>query len=1203
MKNLLYGLLVFPIISFGQITSQTPIVAAIVAPINNPTPMAANGPSLNQNFIKTTYYKQANTASVVNPTPTVATALVTYYDGLGRPMQQIANQQSATGKDIIKPIVYDAFGRLAKDYLPYSSNNVSMNYIPTATTDINNYSQYIGQTPYSEKQFESSPFGRVLKEASEGTDWDLPVNASDADHTERTGYLNNTVSDNVKLYKATATWNLTTGLYEIALINGAGTVYYPANQLFKTVVKNENWTTANGNNNTIQEFKDKNNRTILKRMFNNDVAHDTYYVYDQFGNLTYRIPPLVTNLTTQLDGLCYQYKYDYRNRLVEKKVPGKQWEFIVYDRLNRVVASGPSFSPFSDLTSSGWLISKYDVFNRIVYTAWQSSSTITSASRKTLQDAQNALTTTLNESKLTSGTIDGITTYYSNLVAPTSFKLLSVNYYDNYTFPNVATIPTTVETQTILSTLQVKTLPTGSWNRILTTSTSITGETLSVFYDAKGRVVESYLKNYLGGYTKTDVKLDFIGLQQYTITYHKRLSTNTEIKTTDNFTYTPQSRLLTHTHQIGTGTVQLLSKNEYNELGQLITKRVGGTDVTGATSLQKVDYTYNIRGWLTGINDLTNLSIGTDPQDLFAFKINYNTVQNETGYVGVPLYNGNIAETYWRSKSDNVIRKYGYLYDNLNRLTNAIYQKPRTTVPVPNSYNEAITYDKNGNITSLQRNGNTDGILPAIGIDNLNYAYDANSNILLKVTDTPATATSGFKDGTNTNDDYKYDANGNMILDQNKGITSIVYNHLNLPTKITFGTTDNITYVYNAIGQKEQKIVKQGTTVTTTDYLTGYQYKNTNLQFFPVAEGYVGQTSGAAGNAVVNGINTFNYVFQYKDHLGNARVTYTKNNLTGNLDIIEESHYYPFGLKHSGYNNTILTSGNTDAQKYKFEEQERQDELNLNLDSFKFRNYDYAIGRFMSVDPLAEKYSKWTPYAFAGNQVVHSRELEGLEPENDLGGDGDNDYDWNLPGNNASFGCDVTRHEPDNLLDVKIYGHKGDFDIEDESYGYDNGRYERQEDFDNDSDGYDVADTVTDFMPIVGGAKDIYKGFESGNGWQVAMGVGIIILDVATLGSDELLIGAGKTIGKGLVEHGSEKELFNFSEKAALHMANPGRAVPVQILEQAIKSSKGVIDKQGSEALMHTVEMIKNGKSYELEVLYHESSNSIWHFQYSPIKP
>ncbi|MFV0149251.1 DUF1990 family protein [Empedobacter falsenii] len=70
--------------------------------------------------------------------------------------------------------------------------------------------------------------------------------------------------------------------------------------------------------------------------------------------------------------------------------------------------------------------------------------------------------------------------------------------------------------------------------------------------------------------------------------------------------------------------------------------------------------------------------------------------------------------------------------------------------------------------------------------------------------------------------------------------------------------------------------------------------------------------------------------------------------------------------------------------KYKYQGQERQEELGLNWDSFKWRNYDPAIGRFFNVDPITEKYVDWAPYVFSGNRVVDSRELEGLEPEHFL---------------------------------------------------------------------------------------------------------------------------------------------------------------------------------------------------------------------------
>jgi hypothetical protein len=106
--------------------------------------------------------------------------------------------------------------------------------------------------------------------------------------------------------------------------------------------------------------------------------------------------------------------------------------------------------------------------------------------------------------------------------------------------------------------------------------------------------------------------------------------------------------------------------------------------------LQSVDYRYNIRGWLTDINNVGTLAQSGRPHDLFAFKINYNQVEDNTTNGVVPLYNGNISETYWRSYNDNVLRNYGYTYDALNRLEEAFYQKPGYTQPNVNNYREKL---------------------------------------------------------------------------------------------------------------------------------------------------------------------------------------------------------------------------------------------------------------------------------------------------------------------------------------------------------------------------------------------------------------------------------------------------------------------------------------------------------------------------------
>ena len=988
----------------------------------------------NDNFVYTlTPKKPVKAANLHSLTKDEMSQNVTYFDGLGRPIQTIAIGQGGGGQDLITPIEYDGFGRQAKEYLPYPAVNGSNSYprIDSNTAigiakGIYSAAKYDNTpNPFSEKVFEPSPLNRVLKQAAPGASWEMGKG-----NEIKIDYQTNTTADAVKQYKANTTWEAGLGLYDIRLTELG---IYAEGRLYKTVTYDEN-SGANPSESAgaTVEFKNKEGQVILKRTYNSGDPHDTYYVYDIYGNLTYVLPPKVTGVVNDevLNGLCYQYKYDYRNRLVEKKLPGKQWEFIVYDNLDRPVATGPVFSPFANETTEGWLITKYDAFGRPIYTGWSSQSS-GSIIRKALQNAQN-VSKVLFESKQTSGTIDDIPVYYSNTIAPTNFKLLTVTYYDNYAFPNAESRLTTIEGQTVLE--NVKGLVTGSWARALTTASATLGETTTTFYDTRSRAVSTRTQNHLGGYTHINSSLDFTGKSLYTITKHKRTSGDTELTVREEYTYSPQDRLLTHTHQVNGGKVEVLANNTYDDLGQLSAKNVGNS---AGAPLQKVQYSYNIRGWLTGINNVENLQQNSDPIDLFAFKINYDKKPGNSQVQA--LYNGNIAETSWITNSDvtGAIRTYGYRYDQLNRLLDATYQTPNLTNN-KNYFGENMDYDKNGNITRLLRHNIAGTSLdPYVGdMDNLGYFYTANSNQLTKVTDT-SNQPQGFKDDSNGSndlaDDYAYDLNGNLIKDTNKNITEIQYNHLNLPKKITFGTPGRIEYIYNAAGQKLEKFVKdKDGVVTRTNYLGGFQYRYSEGQSIPVDPVDPVDPGGEGGdpdppvpddpqdpkNPPIHGYEPVpndppaetsrfsafaeqsvsqaapsrptleffpttegyydyvgkKYVYQYKDHLGNIRLSYAKNPGTQVLEIIEENNYYPFGLKHKGYNDYTITNN-----KYKFQGQERQDELGLNWDSFKYRNYDYAIGRFMSIDPLAQEYAYNSPYAFAENKLGMGRELEGLE--------------------------------------------------------------------------------------------------------------------------------------------------------------------------------------------------------------------------------
>jgi len=858
--------------------------------------------------------------------------------------------------------------------------------------------------PFSEKKIETSPLNRVRQLGAPGSSWKINKNSS-SDHTIKFEYNTNVTSDNVRLFEV------------LFVGNDRGTPqllsdYYAENQLYKNITKDENWqpNQINPNDHTTEEFKDKQGRVILKRDYDEENIHDTYYVYDDYGNLTYVIPPKVeastatlATINSKLDNLCYQYKYDHRNRLVEKRIPGKGWEYIVYDKLDRPVLTQDANLKINN----EWLFTKYDVFGRVVYTG-----IYTHANLQDQGDMQNILNTyylntsaNLYESKLTT---EGSYNYYSNQSYPNNnLEILTVNYYDNYDFniPLSITIPSEVwESNDITS--NTKSLATGSKIKVLTTGNWISSV---IAYDKKARPI--WTGSYNEYLNTTDIvknKLDFVGKTLSSVNIHRKAGKE-DIVIEDTFKYDHAGRLLAQTQGIRdaefdatvdltlddstpnnqtsyiasnsitltpnfialpgfsakinaiTQEKELIVLNKYNELGQLKYKKVGGdvaATITNSIGLQTVDYSYNVRGWLKQINNPNTLG-----NDLFSFKINYNTV----GHGATPLYNGNISETEWRTaNTDNSLHWYKYDYDALNRLTNAVDNLGKLT--------ETLEYDKNGNITNLVRLGNIVGgsTSPDINnplhfgtMDNLTYTYESNSNQLKQVLDA-GNNTYGFKDSSVDDQDYWYDVNGNMIKDDNKDITSITYNHLNLPNRILFsGTNRFIDYIYDAAGTKLKKKVTDGSAVKETYYAGNYIYEDSSLKFFNHPEGYVEPVNP---NSYGDG---FNYVYQFKDHLGNIRLSYqdvNQNNAsTVSLEILEENNYYPFGLKHKGYNDNLGAFVNL-ALKMKYNGVEYEDALGLNLYEMDFRQYDPTIARFTSNDPVTH-FNQSTYIAFDNNPL------------------------------------------------------------------------------------------------------------------------------------------------------------------------------------------------------------------------------------------
>jgi RHS repeat-associated protein len=141
----------------------------------------------------------------------------------------------------------------------------------------------------------------------------------------------------------------------------------------------------------------------------------------------------------------------------------------------------------------------------------------------------------------------------------------------------------------------------------------------------------------------------------------------------------------------------------------------------------------------------------------------------------------------------------------------------------------------------------------------------------------------------------------------------------------------------------------------------GTTAENFVLQFVPTAEGYYSFTENR-------------YIYQYKDHLGNARVSFARNS-AGAIEVTDKNDYYPFGMNHLDANGGAFY-GQGSYKNYKFQGQELQE---TGFYSFKWRQYMPDVGRFFNIDPLAEKYTYNSTYAFSENRVIDGRELEGLE--------------------------------------------------------------------------------------------------------------------------------------------------------------------------------------------------------------------------------
>lgn len=867
-------------------------------------------------------------------------------------------------KDLVSPVEYDEFGREQYKWLTYPSPSATdggfkMNPFTEQTAFYNLVNGVLKDQNenyfYSQTVFENSPLGRVDKVMAPGVSW-----AGAGRGTEQKYWLN-TPTDDVKIWNASdlpfsfGTYTLNT----TATVAGS----YPDGQLFKSVSVDEHGKQVVEFKDKMGLVVLK--KVQLTAAADNGSGSPnagwlcTYYIYDDLGQLRCVVQPegvkalpgagwqIASNITIAKEQ-CFYYEYDNRGRMIVKKVPGAEPVYMVYDQRDRLVMTQDGKMRVAG-SPVKWMVTLYDELNRPVQTGlWNDNGTRSS-------HAQAAATSSNYYYPFTASTVPGsgweklsVSHYdnYTGLPFPLSSNLNNgwSSYFDapSNSYPYPQSITASSLTKGLVTWTEVKILGTAS--QFITTA---------MIYDEKGRVIQAQSINKYGGVDVVTTQYSWAGqplnvVQKTELPASGTTNPQSHVVVT-RFLYDDLGRVTTIKKGI-TSTInntditkaeQEIVKNEYDQLGRLTTKKLAPGYKSGQ-GLETQSFDYNIRGWMLGMN--RDYAKDANSTNYFGFDLGYDKASN--GIIGnstysTPQFNGNIEGMVWKSRGDGEKRKYDFTYDAANRLMKADFKQytgssfsqtagvnfnmlmgDGTLLADGITLDPAKAYDDNGNILRMQQWGLK--ITGSSQIDNLKYTYIEGSNRLRSVTDftndvatklgdfrtaeshgqasikaglTPSSTVSQFQNIQ----DYDYDVNGNLSFDNNKAISSITYNHLNLPQTITVNGKGAINYTYDAGGGKLQKTTTENNVTvsynnqnytgvnvtTTTSYISGYvyeskSYSNSTLQASELAYTDRVQFTGHEEGRIRPTFNDnqqltgWQYDYMIKDHLGNVRALLTE---------------------------------------------------------------------------------------------------------------------------------------------------------------------------------------------------------------------------------------------------------------------------------------------------------------------------------------
>ncbi len=907
-------------VSFGICQLANPSFGEHNLTGNQPLPSGENY------ILSITPLDPATRVSISNGQPSVSSGVRTltsmhYLDGLGREDEIIALGITPDKKDLVSITDYYGKRNISRQWLPVVMNTEGQRE-SIADVQQQAMTDYSDTYPYTEALYENSSRQRPIGQIRPGYTYH--------DHPAGHVYDMNSTNDQVRIFT----------------VNNNGSLhsdgnYYDAATLYKNATSDEE-------GKVLITYTDILGRKVLVKYGDSE----TYYVYDNIGRLRYILPNLSSsklnngNYTidnSTLKSIAYCYKYDSRGNVIYKRLPGCSEQLMVYDQLGQLVLMQDG----NQRNAGKWTMCAYDSIGRTLYTAEIPSTRTHSDLISLFADKWQVEHYGNNPSHLS---IAG-TGYASTILGKNNLRLLTINYYDNYDY--ISKLPASMrpvvrfkqESGYGLQHENATGLLTGT--RIYNLSDA-EYTTTSYYYDAKGRIIQSRSARTAESRTIASMEYLFDGsVAQQLI---EQEAEDNLVREHYRYTYDHAGRPIQTYYQLNNEAEIILSEFSYDSIGHLVRNLLHNKK-------DMIQYSYDMRNMLT---ETRNKHFS---ERLFYADSLSGMLQSAQKY-----HNGNIAAARL-SQADSVYT-FAYTYDTQNRLKHSDRMTDYSSI-----YSEHFTYDETGNISSLKRFNTNQPI------DDLSYYYGSEGNQLLSIRD-EGTATDKYNiieypdGGVQGDTTMHYDANGNLIYDADRGISVIRYNLLNLPDTIQFLNGNQIVNFYDATGRKYKSIayiVPQ--TATTSHYEIEHYTFDIDTITFVVTENENNivtcyTRTDTLAQRIYNSIGyneEGNYYHYIQDHLGNicAVVHSTADTL------IQSTLYYTSGVP-------MQQSFGRDRQPYLYNGKEFVEAHGYNTYDYGFRGYYATIGRFTSIDPLAEQTPWQSPYAYAGNRFVNAIDWMGL---------------------------------------------------------------------------------------------------------------------------------------------------------------------------------------------------------------------------------